>query len=180
MIRLLPAVLGFFALLIFQPAPAGAQGARTWEFGVDLGFSVTMIDDVEDNLVTAGLPTSELRVGYNVTDTFEVETGVGFAYAKQGSFSLWGLGFSVDGMYNIPSQGDTRGFLRAGGLVSVIGGDSDTFYQLGVGAGAGVRFILGSQWGLRVELGGTRLLENDDFRASWDITGSVGFSFFTM
>lgn len=78
MIRFLPAALGFVALLAFHPAPVGAQGARTWEFGVDLGFNLSMTDNVDDDLITVGLPGTEfgallqnLRVGYNASDTFE-------------------------------------------------------------------------------------------------------------
>lgn len=187
MIRFLPAVLGLVVLLAFQPAPALAQGARTWEFGVDLGFNVAMTDNGADDLISVGVPGTDfgaflqnLRVGYNATDTFGIETGLGFSYAKQGSDTLWRLGFSLDGMYNLPTESDTHWFLRAGGLVSVLGGSSDTLYQLGLGVGAGTRLILGSQWGLRFELGGSRLFENDDFYAGWNFTGSVGFSFFTM
>jgi hypothetical protein len=43
----------------------------------------------------------------------------------------------------------------------------------------GAKLALGERWALRPEAGIIRRFETDERPGSWDLTGRVGFSFFT-
>lgn len=185
-------VLGLLAALaITTPGAARAEDPGTWEFGIDAGFNVAYVDDEDDSILSVGLPSAEfgsllqgLRVARFLTPEVELETTVGFSYLGEGGFSLWRLGIGVDGIYNLVAgedPGSTRPvpFLRAGGLINVYGQEEASESQLGLGAGAGVRFPLGNRFALRVEAGGARHFETDEIPGHWDVTGGVGLSVFS-
>jgi hypothetical protein len=178
------------ALVTVLPSSVVAQPTGVLEFGLDAGFAVSFIDDEEDAVVAVGLPSADfsrllqnLRVGYFTTPAFEVETSLGFSYLSQGGDSVWRLGLGLDGLYHPGGTGELPAggsfFVRFGGLVDVIGNDSNTNTQLGIAAGLGTKLPLGPRWALRAEAGGARRFEADDQRGRWDLVGSVGFSFFT-
>jgi len=185
-------VFGVLAVLVLiRPGPARAADPGTWEFGIDAGFNVTYVDDEDGSILSVGVPTAEfglllqhLRVARFLTPGIEVESSVGFSYLGDHGYSLWRLGVGVDGIYNLVAgedPGSTRPipFLRAGGVLNVYGQEQSSETQLGLGAGAGVRFPLGNRFALRVEAGGARHFETDELQGHWDVTGSVGLSVFS-
>lgn len=179
-----------FLLLVAFSRPLPALAAGEFELGFDAGFTVSRIDDVDDDLVTAGFPApgfgpllQNLRVGYLVTPVFEVESSMGFSYLSQGGDSFWRLGWGLSGLIH-PGSADRPPeraglYFRAGAQVDVVGGDNESETQLGAGAGVGAKLGLGDRWALRPEAGVVRRFETDERPGSWDLSGSVGFSFFT-
>jgi hypothetical protein len=190
-IRLVPGVLTVLALILPNPIPAAAAGTGTWEFGMDAGFNIAYVDDEDDSILSVGLPSSEfgsllqgIRAARFLTPEIQIETTVGFSYTGNGGYSLWRLGIGMDGIYNLVADeepGSTRPvpFFRAGGVINVYGQEQYSESQLGLGAGAGVRFPLGGRFALRVEAGGARHFETNEIQGHWDVTGSVGLSVFS-
>jgi len=183
-----------FAVIVpfLVPVAQGhAQTRGSWEFGIDAGFNLSILDE-QDNILTFGLPATDfgsflqnLRIGYFTSETFEIESSIGLSYLSQSNAKFWRLGLTMEGVYNFPRGSDPSDenaipFLRGGGILTVWGDDDETLTQLGLGLGVGTKLPLGSQWALRLEIGGARYFENDDFLSHWDVNGSVGFSFFTM
>ena len=187
--RLVPGVLILLALIL--PDRVLAAGTGTWEFGMDAGFNMAYVDDEDDSILSVGLPTAEfgsllqgLRLARFLSPEVEIETTVGFNYAGEGGYSLWRLGIGMDGIYNLvtgegPESTRPVPFLRAGGTINVYGQEQYSESQLGLGAGAGVRFPLGGRFALRVEAGGARHFETNELPGHWDVTGSVGLSVFS-
>lgn len=170
------------------PMPVFASGE--FEFGVDAGFTLSFIDDVDENQVAVGLPAADfgallqnLRVGYVVDSMFEMESSVGFSYLSQGSDSFWRLGWGLYGLVHPAAAGRRAAasgvYLRAGAQMDVVGGDNESQTQMGAAAGIGAKLALGDRWALRPEAGVVRRFETDERHGSWDVTGRLGFSFFT-
>ena len=167
-----------------------AQTKGAYEFGIDAGFNLLLIDDVDDNLLSVGLPASSfgaflqnLRVGYYVTEFVELETTLGFSYLSDGADTFWRGGIGLDLLYNLSNDagGEAAGFfLKTGFLMDVYGDENTTETQLGIGMGGGTRLPVGNRFAIRLEAGGARRFENDDFLGTWQISGRVGLSFFTQ
>lgn len=161
-------------VLMFAPAVASAQV----EVGLDAGFLISSIDDVDDNVNSFALPGQWARVAFSAGDMLSVESLVGFAWDSQGDFSESTL-LLVPGLnYLVGEQFYVRG---EAGLIRL--SESDTGFdssstQYGFGGAVGLRRMLGEGAVFRAEVGVDRWLENtDDFiPARTDIRFGVGLS----
>jgi hypothetical protein len=160
--------------LLFTPALVSAQV----EIGLDAGFSLESIDDVDDNVTSFGLPTSYARVGFPAGEMIVVETVLGFDWASVGDQSASELALVPGVNVLLGEQFYVRG--EAGLMRSSFdpGTGSESTTQYLFGGGAGVRIPLGDAALFRAEAAVDRWLENsDDFiPASTQFRIGVGVS----
>jgi hypothetical protein len=175
--------LVMFALWMTAPSAAGAQGGV--ELGYDFNVGFLIVDDVDETITVVGLPAQEfatflqnVRAGWYLTDTGQLETSLGLSSVSIAGESFLQLGIGADWVQQIGSS-SARPFVRFGGLMSMIDADdADGDTQFGIGAGAGVRPPIGDRLAVRVEAGVNRQFESDRF-AHTDVLLSIGLSFFS-
>jgi len=139
-----------------QPAPrpllaeyAGAHREGSWEFTASAGAMVMDRLVASDRIVPAGA----LRLGYNVSQVWNVSVGVGVGYGKEASPARVQTSFiqplaAVTWTPNINRSTSPFITLGAGGTMVY---NPRMTAQYGAHAGVGIRQMIGTQLALRVE-----------------------------
>jgi hypothetical protein len=172
--------LSTLVLLLGLPAALHAQGGRPIELGLDAGLSITIPDGGGDNITAVGIPASRFRVGFFVSDVFEIEPSLSLALVSVGGETASEVGLQLGFVFHSkPSRDQPQAFFQVGGGFDYlnIAGFSDV--QFGVGAGVGGKFPVGDDFAVRVEADYIRGFESDNFVAAHTIQALIGFSFFT-
>lgn len=160
--------------LLVAPALVSAQA----EVGLDAGFTISSIQDVNDNVNSFALPGQWARVGFSAGETLMVESLIGFDWSSQGDYSsstlllMPGLNLLFAEKFYVRGE---AGLLRLS--VSDTGFDASST-QYGFGGAVGLRNMLGDAAVLRLEAGVDRWLENTDdgVPARTDIRIGAGIS----
>ena len=164
------------AILMVALAPAQAEvTAETVEFEVYLG-DYSPGPDVLDSAATGGI-----RVGYNITQRFNVTGELGFASTdekKQGDDVDWVF---VDFSFAWNLRPDKRfaatlyggpGYAFGSGGIDDLGDDSFTFH-----GGIGCKWDLGNSFYLRLDGRLRRFEDRNDDETDREITFGVGWKF---
>lgn len=176
--------LAALAVLTFLIAgPLGAQD-RPLELGLDAAFVVSLTDDANgmetDNITVIGVPFQRLRVGFFISDRFEIEPILQFNFVNVGDSDLLQLGLFVDGAYHFTSDpARPRAYLTASGGLDLLSADDESDTQWVFGGGVGVKLPVADQLAVRLEGGVRRAFESDDRLGATNLAALVGLSFFT-
>ena len=165
-------------MLAALPALSLAQSQGSVEFGLDGGITLLSTDD-DDNLLTIDIPVQSFRVGFLITESFEIEPSLGLvSYSYSGhTHSLMNL--NIDAAYNFVSgTGPSIPFVAGGIRLSTVS-NSTPGSQLGFGASAGAKIQAGDRLFVRLEFAIDRYLESDELSAEWRFAGLIGISFYT-
>ena len=175
-----------FGALLLWSFPSAGQVPGSVELGLDAGFNVSFVDDSDQELFSIGLPAADfssllqnVRAGIPVSQRGTVESSLGFSALDDGYTTYWRLGIGMDYLYllSAPSCGSSP-FVRLGGIFNVLGSSRKSDAQVGVATGAGFKLMVGQTWGTRFEAGIVRMFRAGELPGRWDMTGSVGLSFF--
>ena len=165
-------------LFLGLPAALHAQDRRPIELGLDAGMSITLTEG--DDITAAAIPASRFRVGFFVSDVFEIEPSLGFALVSVGGETVSRVGFQLGFVFHSnPNRDRPRAFFQVGGgldYVNIAGFDD---VQFGVGAGVGGKFPVDENFAVRIEADYLRGFESDNRFAANIIQALIGFSFFT-
>jgi len=165
-------------LAVVSPSAGVAQGPGALELGLDSGVAVGFPDKTRryttDSAVVLAVPDANLRLGFFVGESAEIEPSVSLVYASQGSFNAGQLGLGFHYLHNM-GNGTSRGFVRTGGLCRVYAGNNSDL-QLGLSGGVGLKTRSDPRLGARLELEVARLFGGDFARGLWQVAFKVGFS----
>ena len=173
------------ALLGLAAAGAVAAQDRIMEIGIDGGVQRQTYEgrSVSYTAFPVAWPTfrAPLRFGQFVTPALEIEPAFGMLLAGGSGSSFTSFVGSWSMLYHFRTDRSVpRPYVRAAGLVRVVGGGS-TATQLGLQGALGLKVPNGERIGTRFEIGYGRAFENEEKGLAGirllDFT--FGFSYFT-
>ncbi len=167
---------GLVVALFGVTQPAVAQV----ELGLDAGVQVISFDtDFDsDNLTQIGIPVSNLRVGFFISPSVEIEPNFSLQRASSGGSSAteWDIGANL--LYHFGDDpAMTRFFVAFGPSLVVASGGDETDSQFGVTVGAGVKIPASDLLLFRLGAGYTKFFEKENELVGLNVfTFLFGFS----
>lgn len=176
--------IGVMALAfgVVLAGPLVAQ-SKAVEFGLDAGFAAQLTDP---KYSTIELPLQRFRIGFMVSDRFEIEPSFGVNWLKFSDLddALTTINAELGALVHFTTDATkARPYLRPylGVSHAAAGGESQTQFVAGAGLGIKIPIQSVSKFAFRLEAGYGHGFEkaSDDIGASDNIQLLFGFSFLT-